>query len=324
MSKVVGKVFIFLLVLVALFLWVGKAITDLTGGERRAGGAITISPEGGEAIFWGKGRCYTCHSLGEQGSAVRCPNLGVFGDKFPLAIGQRAIERAKEREKTTGLSYTVTDYLVESLANPGAYIVEGYKNEMAVVYAPPISLTLDEIKAVITYLQSQGGEVDVDAINNPGEVSKRFWERIAAATLAGGGDPGHGEEVFKQACINCHILKGQGGKVGPDLTGIGKKGLKFLSESILQPAATFTPGYETYIVIEKDGRKTVGIKTKDDATGVEITKENGEVVAVPRDKIKEITKDENKSIMSEELIEVITVKDFQDLLAFMMMQKETK
>lgn len=321
MSKVVGKVFIFLLVLVALFLWVGKAITDLTGGERKAGGVVTISPEGGEAIFWGKGRCYTCHSLGEEGSAVRCPNLGVFGDKFPLPIGQRAVERAKEREKTTGLSYTVTDYLVESLANPGAYIVEGYKNEMAIVYAPPISLTMDEIKAVITYLQSQGGEVNIDSINNPGEVSKKFWDRIQAAGAAGGGDPGHGEEVFKQACINCHILKGEGGKIGPDLTGIARKGLRHISESILQPQVVFTPGYETYIVIDKEGRKVVGIKTKDDGEGVEITKENGEVVAIAKANIKEITQDKLKSIMPEELIEAMTVKDYQDVLAFMMMQR---
>lgn len=324
MARVVGKVFIFLMVLVALFMWVGHAITDLTGGERRGGGVITISPEGGEAIFWGKGRCYTCHSLGEQGSAVRCPNLGVFGDKFPLPIAQRAIERAREREKETGLPYTPTDYLVESLANPSAYIVEGYKNEMAIVYAPPISLTMDEIKAVITYLQSQGGEVDLDAINSPTEISKRFWERIQAANAAGGGDPGHGEEVFKEACSNCHTLKGEGGKIGPDLTGISTKGVKAISQSILQPSASFTPGYETYIVIDKEGKKVVGIKTRDDVGGVDITKDNGEVVTIDRGNIKEITQDKTKSIMPEELIEALTVKDYQDVVAFMMLQKEKK
>src|SRR3989344_6949405 len=101
MGKVVGKVFIFLIVLVALFMWVGSAITKMTGGEKKAGGAVEITPEGGETIFGGKGRCYTCHSIGDKGSAVRCPNLGQWGDKFPMPIGQRANERAKEREKAT-------------------------------------------------------------------------------------------------------------------------------------------------------------------------------------------------------------------------------
>lgn len=324
MVRAVGQVFLFLLILVGLFLWVGKAITEMTGGEKRAAAVVGINPEGGETIFWGKGRCWTCHSIGDRGSAVRCPNLGVLGEKFPIPIGQRAAERAKEREQETGLHYTPTDYFVETIASPSAYVVDGFKNEMAIVYAPPISLTPDEIKAVISYLQSQGGEVDIDAINNPTEVSKKYWDKINAASAAGGGDPGHGEEVFESACIGCHVLKGEGGNVGPDLSNVGTKGLKYISESILQPSATFTPGYETYVVVDIEGRKYEGIKQKDDATGVDIILDNGEVVTIARGDIKEITQDKNKSIMSDELIEFLTVKDYQDVLAFMIMQKEKK
>lgn len=324
MVQAIGKVFIFLLIQVVLFLGIGRAITNMTGGERKAAAVVGVSPEAGESIFWGKGRCWTCHSMGDRGSAVRCPNLGVYGEKFPLPIGQRAVERAKEREKETGLPYTATDYLVECLGDPSAYIVDGFKNEMAIVYAPPISLNVNEIKAVISYLQSQGGQVNIDAINNPTEVSKKYWDKIQAASAAGGGDPGHGEEVFQSACITCHALKGEGGNVGPDLTNIGTKGLKYISESILLPASSFTPGYETYVVIDKGGRKFAGIKTKDDATGVELILENGEVAAIARGDVKEITLDKNKSIMPEELIEALTVKDYQDVLAFMIMQKEKK
>lgn len=331
MGKVVGKVFIFLIILVAMFMWVGSAITKMTGGEKKAGGKVEVTPEGGETIFWGKGRCYTCHSIGDKGSAVRCPNLGQWGDKFPLPIGQRAVERAKEREKQTGKPYTATDYLVECLADPGAYVVDSFKNEMAVVYAPPISLTVDEIKAVISYLQSQGGDVNIEAINTPTEISKKFWDRIAAAGAAGGGDPGHGEEVFKASCQNCHMLKGQGGKAGPDLSIIGAKGIKNISESILQPAASFTPGYETYVVIGKDGKemvreskKVMGVKTAEDAESVEIAVDADTKIKVLKSEIKELAVDKNKSLMPEDMIEMLTVKDFQDVLAFMLMQKEKK
>ncbi|MBI4745736.1 MAG: c-type cytochrome [Deltaproteobacteria bacterium] len=324
MGKVIGKIFIFLLATVFVFMWVGYAVTKMTGGEKKAAGAVEITPEGGETIFWGKGRCFTCHSMGENGSAVRCPNLGVWGDKFPLPIGKRAESRAKERQAQTGLPYTATDYLTECLATPGAYIVEGYKNEMAVVYAPPISLSLHEIKAVILYLQSQGGEVDVNAVNNPSEIAKKLHDKISAAGAAGGGDPGHGEEVFKGSCVNCHMLKGEGGKIGPDLSNAGNKPLKFLSESILRPVDAITPGYETWVVETKDNTKAIGIKTKDDAQGVEILKATGDIVTVARADIKELTQDKTKSLMPEDMIEGLTVKDFQDVLAFMMMQKEKK
>ncbi len=321
MSNAVVRVFFVLLVVLGAFLWVGSTITAMTGGEKKAGGKVEISPEGGEQIFWGKGRCFTCHSLGDQGSAVRCPNLGQFGEKFALPIGARAAERAKERSEETGLHYTVTDYLVESLAKPDAYVVDGFKDEMAIVYAPPISLNLDEIKAAISYLQSQGGEVDLEAINNPSEVAKGYYDRIAAASAAGGGDPGAGEEMYVDNCADCHKLNGDGGEVGPDLSGIASKGLKFISESILIPAKKITEGFETYTVEDNEGLKTIGLKTRDTATEVDITTDTGEVVTFLKSDIKEIAEDEGSSVMPDDLTEALTVKDFQDIQAYLMMQK---
>ncbi len=321
MSNAVVRVFIVLLVVLGAFLWVGSTITAMTGGEKKAGGLVEVSPEGGEQIFWGKGRCFTCHSMGDQGSAVRCPNLGQFGEKFALPIGARAAERAKERSEETGLHYTVTDYLVESLAKPDAYVVDGFKNEMAIVYAPPISLSLDEVKAAISYLQSQGGEVDLEAINNPSEIASTYYDRITAASAAGGGDPGAGEEMFVDNCADCHQLNGEGGEVGPDLSAIANKGLKFISESILVPAKKITEGYETYIAVDQEGLKTIGIKSRETATEVDITTDIGEVVTLAKSNIKEISVEEGSSVMPEDLTEALTVKDFQDIQAYLMMQK---
>jgi len=321
MSNAVVKAFFLLLVVLGASLWVGSTSTAMTGGEKKASGIIEVSPEGGEQIFWGKGRCFTCHSLGDQGSAVRCPNLGQFGEKFLLPIGERAVERAKERSEETGLHYTVTDYLVVSLAKPDDYVIDGLKNEMAIVYAPPISLNLNEIKAAISYLQSQGGEVDLEAINNPSEIASAYYERIEAASAAGGGDPGMGEEMFVDNCSDCHRLKGEGGEIGPDLSAIASKGLKFISESILVPAKKITEGYETFIVVDKEGIKTIGIKSRDTPTEVDITTDTGEVVTFARSDIKEITEDEDRSVMPDDLTEALTVKDFQDIQAYLMMQK---
>jgi putative heme-binding domain-containing protein len=323
MSSAITRVFLFLLVVLSVYLWVGYKVTAMTGGEKKGGGGVVeVSPEGGESIFWGKGRCFTCHSLGDQGSAVRCPNLGQFGEKFPLPIGVRAAERAKERSAETGQEYTVTDYLVESLAKPDAYLVEGYKNEMAIVYAPPISLNMNEIKAVISYLQSQGGDLDIEAIENPTEVAADYYARIAAASAAGGGDPGNGEEMFVDNCSDCHTIGTDGGEIGPDLSLIAVKGLKFISESILRPAKKITAGYETYSVVTKgDGRKFVGMKTRETAAEVDITKANGEVVTLAKSEIQELQMDEGASIMPDDLTEALTVKDYQDVLAYLMMQK---
>lgn len=323
MSDSVIKAGIFLLVLLGAFLWIGRSITNLTGGEKTVSAAVEINPEGGEAIYWGKGRCFTCHSVGDRGSAVRGPNHGQFGERFALPMGARAVERAKERSKKTGETFTAVDYLIESLSNPGAYVVEGYKNEMAVVFAPPISLNLDEIKAVVTYLQIQGGELDMEAIDsNPSDVTKKFYAKIAAAQAAGGGDPDLGAEVFADNCSECHALNGEGGEVGPDLTGIAAKGLKYIDKSIRSPASKIVAGFEVSEVIKKDGRKITGIKTRDEAGEIDITKADGDVVTIARVDIKKITEDKTKTLMPADLIEALTVKDFQDVLSFLILQKQ--
>jgi len=326
MSSAVGRVFLFMLLVFATFQLVGYRVTSLTGGGDRvaSGGKVDVTPEGGETIYWGKGRCFTCHSMGDRGSAVRGPNHGQFGEKFPLPMGSRAVERAKERTEKTGKEFTALDYLIESMAEPGAYVGKGYKTEMAGVFAPPISLNLDEIKAVTAYLQVQGGEFDAEIINNPGEITQAFYARIGAATAAGGGDPAKGQEVYEENCSDCHKLAGEGGDVGPDLAAAGTKGLKFNQDAILKPAVEITKGFETYVVTNKKGRKTIGLKTRETDDEIDITKAEGEVVTIAKSDIKEIAIDKLKSVMPNDLTEALTVKDYQDLLSFMMLQKGAK
>jgi putative heme-binding domain-containing protein len=193
---------------------------------------------------------------------------------------------------------------------------------MAVVYAPPISLNLKEIKAVVAYLLIQDGEFDMAAVDTePSEVSKGFYAKIAAAQAAGGGDPGSGAVVFEENCSECHMLNGEGGEVGPKLTGIGAKGLKFIDQSIRLPASKVAAGFEFHEVIKKDGRKIAGIKSRDTADEVDITKADGDVVTIEKSEIKEITLDKTKTVMPSDLIEALTVKDFQDVLSFLIMQK---
>jgi putative heme-binding domain-containing protein len=322
MTATMARVFAFLLVVLAIYLWIGYSITALTGSDRRTSAVVEVTPEDGEAIYWGKGRCFTCHSVGGQGSAVRGPNHGQFGEKFPLAMGARAVERAKERAEKEGGEFTAVDYVVESLASPGAYVVRGYKNEMAVVYAPPISLSLKEIKAVASYLMSLGGDLDIAAIDTgPSEVTSGFYAKISAAAEAGGGDPGLGATVYDDNCSECHTLNGDGGEIGPDLTGISAKGLKFISEAILLPAKTLSKGFETYVVVDKDGRQTVGLKSRDEAEEIDITKANGDVVTIAKTEVKAIKLDDTKSVMPDDLSEAMTVKDYQDILSFLMLQK---
>src|SRR6059036_182496 len=106
-----------------------------------------VTPEqlvkAGKEIFKGKGTCEICHRVGQKGT--RAPDLA--------GVGARAANRKP------GMSATA--YIVESLLDPGAYLVEGYPNIMPKVDRPPIGLNRSELWAVVAFLESLGESVDV-------------------------------------------------------------------------------------------------------------------------------------------------------------------
>lgn len=291
MGKTVFKVFLFLFAIVSGWIWVGKTITDMTGGEQIPvkGAAAEISPEAGEKIFFGKGTCYTCHAIGDRGSGVRCPNLGVMGDKFPIPIGVRAATvRAKTlEEKFPGKKLTATDYLVTRLTDPDVFIIEGYPTHvMPVIYKPPVALNVDEFKSVIAFLEAQGGEPDMDGLNNPSEYAKPIWQKIkdatggaaAATAAAGGGAEVSGEltlpEIFEKAtCPACHTIPGipnAEGQIGPKLTvgtnwkkrisdpkykGKATSAREYVMESIVFPSMYVVDGFPDDVMPKDFGKK---------------------------------------------------------------------
>ncbi len=150
MRSSLARVALFVLVILGVFVYIAEVLTEMSGGGgvSAPGAAGEVTPEAGEALFLGKAKCYTCHSVGEKGSAIRGPNLGEPGP-LGMPIGQRAEERARERTAAAGAAYSATDYLLESLIQPNAYVVEGFKPEMPVIIRPPIALGGTEVEAVV-------------------------------------------------------------------------------------------------------------------------------------------------------------------------------
>lgn len=323
------KAALFTVGLCAIYIYIGEMITEISGGAKTAATAAGVSPEAGEVIFWGKGKCHTCHSLGGKGSAIRGPNLGVSGAKFPLPIALRAEERAKELSAKTGKPMTAADYLVQTHHDPGAYVVEGYKDEMPAAWKAPIKLKPEEILAVDLYLQSLGGEPNVGALSG-----SPFFALIkkAAESQKGKpaeefklylkGDPEKGKALFfdpesKAPCAKCHIVGDTGGKVGPELTSVaGTRDLSYIVQSVLEPSAEIASGYEPYLVVTKDGEFITGVKKAEDDKSVTMADTEGEERKVSKSNIEKMVQ-QKKSIMPDNLRELLTIDEFHDLLAYL-------
>src|SRR5262249_16618668 len=138
-----------------------------------------------------------------------------------------------------------------------------------------------------------------------------------------GGDAGRGRAVFfgtAAACSTCHRIRGEGGRVGPDLTRIGAfRSGRDLLESILWPSSTFAQGYEAYTIATTDGRVLGGLIARQDADVLILRDSSGAETRLRRDEVEELRRSET-SLMPGGLERALTREEFRDLLAFLRSQ----
>ena len=195
-----------------------------------------VTPEqlvsAGDQLYQGAGGCTACHGLG-----TRAPNL-LTDEKGQGPIGARCDKRVSGK--------ACKAYLFESLTAPGAFVVSGYEPIM-----PDVSRTLSpqQIWALIAYLESQGGTVDVSATDIPAETAPAGG--AAAGSSAGPGIANGSTDpmaiIRGAGCLACHKVGSEGGPIGPDLTRIGARlSSAQLREALLEPDAKIAKGYEKF------------------------------------------------------------------------------
>src|SRR5205085_2472520 len=136
-----------------------------------------------------------------------------------------------------------------------------------------------------------------------------------AAALAKA-DKSRGRVVFNSACGACHTLYGEGGKVGPDLTGGGRDNLDYLLENIIDPSAVVAADFRMSIIDLKDGRVLNALiiaKTDHTLTLRTMT----ETLTVDRDEIAGVH-ESKLSLMPEGLLEALLPEQGRDLIAYLM------
>jgi putative heme-binding domain-containing protein len=134
------------------------------------------------------------------------------------------------------------------------------------------------------------------------------------------GDVARGQGVFigkKAACVSCHATGYLGGKLGPDLTGIGKiRSDRDLLEAIVYPSSGFVRGYEPVIVETKDGEKHVGIITTESRDEIQLAVGPQETRSLSREQISDQRPGQN-SLMPDGMSAVLSQQELADLLAFL-------
>jgi disulfide bond formation protein DsbB len=190
----------------------------------------------GETLLKTKGGCLLCHKITEQGN-TRGPDL--------RGVGGRAASRKP------GLSAEA--YLRESLVDPGAYVVEefaaaGGVTIMPAADKPPADMSPTELKALIAYLQSLGGEVTIEITAADVQAAEARKKELPASTASS--HPGAALLTAK-GCTACHDVKGSARLVGPPLTQVGERlSAAEIRQSVVEPDAVIADGFQAGLMLQ--------------------------------------------------------------------------
>jgi putative membrane-bound dehydrogenase-like protein len=175
-------------------------------------------------------------------------------------------------------------------------------------------LTVNNDKAIA----ERAKQLQASAGRAPTADKKKILDALVHVTEKTG-DLAKGKEVYAKNCQVCHTIEGQGGKVGPDLTGVGVKPKPELLSEIVDPNRSVEGTFRQWTV-ETEDDTLYGRLMSESQTSVEILDATGTAHAIQRKDIKSLTASE-RSVMPEGFDQSMSQDDLTNLLEFLASSK---
>jgi putative heme-binding domain-containing protein len=161
---------------------------------------------------------------------------------------------------------------------------------------------------------------------------EQTWQLVAflhaltgpASTNPVSGDPAAGKAVFwgsKAGCSNCHAIRGQGGRMGPDLSNIGgSRPVAAIREAIVEPAKDLSYfGNEAATVVLKSGQTLRGVAKNRSNYSLQLVDTNGVLHLLRMSDVKQLTLSESTP-MPTDYATRLSHEELRDLLAYLATQ----
>ena len=134
-------------------------------------------------------------------------------------------------------------------------------------------------------------------------------------------DTAHGEQMFTELCAVCHQMFGEGGLIGPDLTGSNRTELDYLLTNILDPSGDIQDVYQTLMVTTRDGRTYSGTVATKSPRSMTLRVVGQDEVVIAQSDIQSFDYFP-LSMMPEGLLDPYTDDEVTNLVAYLMTAQE--
>ena len=140
-----------------------------------------------------------------------------------------------------------------------------------------------------------------------------------------GGDWLRGRELFrsKAACATCHILRGEGFAVGPDLNNLVHRDYASVLRDIAEPNAVINPDAVAYNVTLRQGDPVSGVRSAENADSLTLVQPGGLTVKLKKSDIVKV-EPMTLSLMPEGLDKALTPAELRDLMTYLLTEQMAK
>lgn len=133
------------------------------------------------------------------------------------------------------------------------------------------------------------------------------------------GDPGRGRAIFfgKGECSSCHMMRGEGGFLGPELSAYGStRPAKDISDVIINPARIPDPAFRMAVATTRNGERISGVVRNEDNFSVQLQTADGAFHFLSRSDLRTLEY-QSKAAMPSNYGEKLDRKELDDLVSYM-------
>lgn len=220
------------------------------------------------------------------------------------------------------LSLDAKRAVIETLAARESYatkLLAALKNQDVPRTDVPVYIA----RALTSLLGDQFTKVygDLNALSKDKSQLITKYKNLLSTEKLKAADPAKGRLLFQGACSACHVLYGEGGKIGPDLTGSNRADIDYILLNMIDPSADIPDAYKLITVTTNDGQILAGTLAEEDDQRLVLNTVAQKAVILKSDIAKRDTAP--VSMMPEGLLPALQDSQVLDLVKYLQTTKQT-
>jgi putative heme-binding domain-containing protein len=243
--------------------------------------------------------------------AIRAVASYDQGDLGQLLLKKYDGFNSQEKQEVIQTLSSRTDY--------GRLLATAIKNETMPRKDIPAYIAIQLRRVVGNGFVEIWGPIDQLSGNKKAEYQK--YQRLITDKSIAQASPEKGKGIFQSTCAPCHKMYGEGGDIGPDLTGSNRANTTYLLGNIIEPSGVIQDDYKLVVLTTRDGRIYSGNVVEENDRQVTMRIVGQDPVKISKSDIQSREVME-KSMMPEGLLNNLSEEAVLDLVAFLKTTEE--